>query len=389
MLCALKIYMYISLIKTIFYLDFDTKMDIKTNIKTTTFIAPGRTCLFGDHQDYLGLPVIACAINRHIKLITVKNNTETFKIDMRDINEVRIIDIKETFPVLRPRDYFASSLRVLKRYGCIPNVGYDITVSGNIPINSGTSSSSALIIAWVSFLVNTFGIDCEITPDIISKIGHESEVLEHGEPGGMMDHYSIGVGNIVYINTSNPFYCDVIGAKLDGLITGVSGVPKETVGVLAEAKNHALNAIAIVKKNFLDFDLHKTELKDLNRYSTCLTPESTPYFEAAIKNHHYTKEALKEFKKPEYNLKKIGALMNEHHLVLKNLLKITVPRIDDMVDAALNAGAYGAKIVGSGGGGSIVVLADPENEASIIKAILDAGAKEAYGVSVDPGVRIY
>ncbi len=28
-----------------------------------TSLASGRTCLFGDHQDYLGLPVIAC--NRH------------------------------------------------------------------------------------------------------------------------------------------------------------------------------------------------------------------------------------------------------------------------------------------------------------------------------------
>ena len=31
--------------------------------------APGRICLFGDHQDYLELPIIACAIDRrlHIK----------------------------------------------------------------------------------------------------------------------------------------------------------------------------------------------------------------------------------------------------------------------------------------------------------------------------------
>ncbi len=364
-------------------------MNVKTNIKTIISIAPGRTCLFGDHQDYLGLPVIACAINRHIKLTAVKNNTGVFKIGMQDINEERIIDINETFPVLKSRDYFASSLRVLKRYGCVPNIGYDITVLGNIPINSGTSSSSALLMAWINFLVNAFGVDNEVTPEFISKIGHESEVLEHGEPGGMMDHYSIGVGNVVYINTSHPFSCSVIDTKLTGLITGVSGVPKETVGLLTKVKGNALKAIDIVKNNFKNFDLSKAEVKDLNRYSQCLPPKLIPYFEASIKNHFYTKEALKEFKKPEYNLKKIGALMNGHHTVLKGLLKITVPKIDNMIDAALNAGAYGAKIVGSGGGGSIVVLAEPENETSIVKAILDAGAKEAYGVSVDSGVRIY
>jgi len=363
-------------------------MDIKTDIKTITSIAPGRTCLFGDHQDYLGLPVIACAINRYIKLTAVKNNTGVFKIDMQDINEVRIIDIKENFPVLEPRDYFASSLRVLKRYGCIPTIGYDITVLGNIPINSGTSSSSALLMAWINFLVNAFGVDNEITPEFISKIGHASEVLEHGEPGGMMDHYSIGVGNMVYINTSNPFSCNVIGTELDGLITGVSGVPKETVGLLTEVKGNALNAIEIVKQNFKNFDLNKTEVEDIYKYSDCLSSLLVPYFEAAIKNHHYTKEALIEFNKPILDLKKIGELMNGHHRVLKELLKITVPRIDDMIDAALKAGAYGAKIVGSGGGGSIVVMAEPEHEETIVKAILAAGAKEAYGVSVDSGARI-
>ena len=103
-------------------------------MKEIISLAPGRTCLFGDHQDYLGLPVIACAISRNIKLTAVENNTGAFKLNMVDINQVRIIDINQTFTELAPRDYFASSLRVLRRHGCIPNVGYDITVTGNIPL---------------------------------------------------------------------------------------------------------------------------------------------------------------------------------------------------------------------------------------------------------------
>jgi len=363
-------------------------MYLKTAIKKITSVAPGRTCLFGDHQDYLGLPVIACAIDRRIKIIARINETESFKISMKDINEVRIININETFSDLKPRDYFASSLRVLRRYGCIPNVGYDIEVSGNIPINSGTSSSSALLMAWINFLMNAYGVDHKITPEFISKIGHASEVLEHGEPGGMMDHYSIGVGNIVHINTSEPFSCNIIGRELKGLITGVSGIPKETVGLLTRVKGNTLEALDIVKRTFKNFDLNKAEVDELEQYTTCLPAEYIPYFEAAIKNHHYTKEALTEFEKPTLDLRKVGQLMNQHHTILRDLLKITVPRIDNMIKAALNAGAYGAKIVGSGGGGSIVVMAEPGSEAPIIEAILGACAIEAYCVSVDPGVRI-
>lgn len=357
-------------------------------MKKIISLAPGRTCLFGDHQDYLGLPVIACAIDRNINLAAVENDSKTFVLNMIDINEVRVIDINATFEILEPRDYFASSLRVLRRYGCIPNVGYTITIKGNIPINSGTSSSSALLMAWIRFLIEAFGIDHEVTPEFISKLGYESEVLEHGEPGGMMDHFSIGVGNIVHINTKQPFSYTVVGSELKGLITGVSGVPKETIGLLGNLKGNALMAIDIVKQNYPDFDLNKSEVEDIARYKNCLPDRLIPFFEAALKNYQYTKDALKEFEKPTLNLKRIGELMNQHHQVLRDLLKITVPRIDDMINAALKAGAYGAKIVGSGGGGSIVVIADPANEDLVIEAILKAGAQQAYAVRVDPGVRI-
>ena len=356
--------------------------------KKIVSLAPGRICLFGDHQDYLGLPVIACAIDRTIKLTATQNSTSVFKLNMVDIDEIRIIDINDSFPLLKPRDYFGSSLRVLKRHGCIPTVGYDIMITGNIPINSGTSSSSALLLSWIKFLIEAFGVDDEVTPDFISKIGYASEVLEHGEPGGMMDHYSIGVGNIVHIKTSDPYICNVIGTEMKGLISGISGVPKETIGVLGDLKENALLAIETIKQHFPDFDLYNTEVVDLEKYLTFLPKRLIPHFEGAIKNHHYTREALKEFKKPALDLKKIGELMNGHHAVLRDLLKITVPRIDDMVDAAIEAGAYGAKIVGSGGGGSIVAIAEPGNEEPIIKAIIAAGAKEAYAVSVDPGARI-
>ena len=363
-------------------------MTTNKGVKTITSIAPGRTCLFGDHQDYLGLPVIACAIDRSIKLSAVTNKSGVFRIRMKDINEFRIIDINDPFSVLEPRDYFASSLRVLRRFGCVPNVGYDIDITGNIPINSGTSSSSALLIAWINFLIKAYGVDEKVSPEFISKVGHASEILEHGEPGGMMDHYSIAIGDIIHIKTSKPYSYNVIGTELKGLITGVSGVPKETVGLLTEVKGNTLSAIDTIKQSHKDFDLNRIEIDEIDHYSKCLPSRSIPYFEAAIKNHHYTKEALKEFKKPRLDLKGIGELMNCHHTALRDLLKVTVPKIDDMINAALKAGAYGAKIVGSGGGGSIVVMAEPHNEQPIVEAIIATGAKDAYKVSVDPGARI-
>lgn len=81
--------------------------------------------------------------------------------------------------------------------------------------------------------------------------------------------------------------------------------------------------------------------------------------------------------------------MNQHHTILKDDLNLTVPRIDAMIDGALQAGAYGAKIVGSGGGGCIVAIAPENKKEAVIQAIKLAEAKDAYEVNVAKGVEIY
>lgn len=351
-------------------------------------IAPGRVCLFGEHQDYLGLPVIACAINRFIKIIATPNHTKQFALDMQDIKEKRFIAISDPFENLQKRDYFGAALRVLKRKGCIPDKGYDLQITGNIPMNSGTSSSSALLLAWIRFLIAAFGISEKISPEKIAYMAYESEVLEHKEPGGMMDHYAIGVGNVLHIKTKNPFQCKKIGQDIPGLITGVSGIKKDTVGLIGTLKKHSLEAIEKIKKQIPNFHLENVKIQDIEKYAKFLNEIEKPYFEAAITSHHYTKLALKIFQNEKIDWQKIGDYMNAHHQVLKNLLKITIPLIDAMIQAALEAGAYGAKIVGSGRGGSIVVIAPSEKLPNINKAIINAGAKDSYTVKVSEGVQL-
>ena len=78
--------------------------------------------------------------------------------------------------------------------------------------------------------------------------------------------------------------------------------------------------------------------------------------------------------------------MNEHHKMLKDNLKITIPIIDVIVDIALENGAKSAKINGSGGGGSVVIYAE-ENVKEVLQALEDRGF-EAYEISIDPGTRV-
>lgn len=351
-------------------------------------IAPGRTCLFGDHQDYLGLPIIACAISRNIKLTAIENGERIFNVNKPDINVKKVINIDEEIGCISKGDHLLYALKVLSRYDCIPNKGYDIEVLGNLPINAGTSSSSALVVSWVSFLVEAFGVNTKPTPEFISQVAYEAEVLEQNAPGGKMDQYAIGLGNIVYLETGKDFSYEIIGKSLNGLIIGESGIPKETVGLLSELKHKTWLSIEKVKSQIKDFDISKANISDLKKYLNVLPDNLQDYLYAAVVNHDITKKALVEFKKDEPDFAVIGSLMNDHHHILKNLLKITVPRIDAMINGALSAGALGAKIVGSGGGGSIVVIAPGGKEQKVIDGIKNAGGIDAYQVSVDKGSRI-
>jgi galactokinase len=82
-----------------------------------------------------------------------------------------------------------------------------------------------------------------------------------------------------------------------------------------------------------------------------------------------------------------GKLMDEHQSVLRDVLHISTPKIDRMIDAATNAGAIGAKINGSGGGGCMFAYA-PEEPERVAVAVREAGGT-AWVVQVDQGVTVH
>ena len=75
--------------------------------------APARICLFGDHQDYLGLPVIACAINKYMIVEGVPNNANYLLFTLIDLNKIIKINLNEDFSALKKGDHIRHVLRTL------------------------------------------------------------------------------------------------------------------------------------------------------------------------------------------------------------------------------------------------------------------------------------
>src|SRR6185436_8672654 len=96
--------------------------------------------------------------------------------------------------------------------------------------------------------------------------------------------------------------------------------------------------------------------------------------------------AMKLLMNAQVDDRRIGQLLSEHQAILRDVLRISTRKIDNMLDAAQNAGAYGGKINGSGGGGCMFAYA-PEQPERIAEAIARAGGTP-YIISVDEGTRV-
>ena len=125
-------------------------------------------------------------------------------------------------------------------------------ISSNIPINSGLSSSTALIIVWINFLFKAFGKK-SISPKEIAQIAYEVEVIEQKSSGGKMDHFTISLGNTIYLDTKTDKVTSYKKLDLE-LVVGVSGLAKDTLGSLNHLKLNAVKAIKQVQKKIPNFE---------------------------------------------------------------------------------------------------------------------------------------
>ena len=199
-----------------------------------------------------------------------------------------------------------------------------------------------------------------------------------GGSGGKMDQYTIANGKTIFLDTRTN-EINSFDHSLCDMIIGVSNKPKDTQGLLRKLKENAQKSIDIVKDKVPSFNLYDKENINKRSYLDILDDDLKPYFKAAVGNFRVTEDAKKEFSKLKLDIKEISNLMNTHHNYLKNELKITTPEIDKMIDVSKENGAIGSKIVGSGGGGSVVCLSpDADTSNKIVSELRREGVKDAF-----------
>jgi galactokinase len=343
---------------------------------------PGRICLFGEHQDYLGLPVIAMSISLRAKIIGEKRSDNQVIIHKPDLGETETFSLDD-LSYTKPRDYFKSGIIVCKNAGLTFSTGFECEVTSKIPIRAGTSSSSAISVSWIHFLAQIADVRPNWDQKKIGELAYKTEVEEFNEPGGMMDQYTTAMGNLIYIQFEPGITIESLNPILGTFVLGDSCEPKDTMGILSRCRDSRLEIIQKLKMKNPTFTIHTlgegADISDLN-------VSEIELYKSTLENRDLLKRVLPELEKEESNHELIGQLLTDHHQVLRDVLQVSTPKIEVMMDAALNAGALGGKINGSGGGGCMFAYA-PNNPEQVAEAIEKVGGK-AYIVQKDEGTRI-
>ena len=108
----------------------------------------------------------------------------------------------------------------------------------------------------------------------------------------------------------------------------------------------------------------------LSRFSSDIARDKVSNFTNRFQELTQIKEMVDEgmsiLQNPSTPIMDLGKLMHESWKLKRSLsVKVSTPKIDEIYEAGIKAGATGGKILGAGGGGFILFFAEPKNHKKI------------------------
>lgn len=356
------------------------------------FRAPARINVIGEHVDYLGGYVLPAAIDFQVCVSIRKNSIGKIRLYSEQYKEVATCDK----PV-----YDQSHLWANYVYGVVDELqkegfaieGFDMAIDGDIPQGAGLSSSAALEVVTGYALSEIF--DLKISREKIALIGQAAENHFVGMKCGIMDQYIIANGKknqCILLNTDtleksyhsldlkdHEFYLINSNVKHSLQDSDYNNRRKECEDALAKVKSR-LPAI----KNLYDLPI---ETK-LDQFS--FSEKELKRVRHVIGEKERTQKLLDAF--ANGNILDAGKCLYGTHDSLSQLFEVSCPETDFLVEELKTKQVSGARMIGGGFGGSILVLDKAGHRARIEDEIKNRYKEKFnlqatfYGFQISDGV---
>lgn len=330
--------------------------------------APGRVNFIGEHTDYNGGLTMPLALQLGIYAAASRNPSGRLRLlslDFKDFAEVDFTSGAGTAPAWTacPRGMAALLNREKGGIG-----GADLTLTGNLPVGAGLSSSAAAEVAVGTALAALFGIKCEGIS--LALLAQKAEHEFTGTQCGIMDQAISVLGKqdrLLRLNCRDLSYDHapfaITGLKLWVINSGVKHNLAD--GEYNRRRSECAEALSVARKVRPGLpDLSAFPLADLQEHRTAFAATSFRRARHVLSENLRVNHAARALEKGDFSA--VGRLMNESHASLKNDYEVTCPETDFLAGRLSGLpGVLGARMTGGGFGGSVIALANEESEPAI------------------------
>jgi galactokinase len=335
------------------------------------FRAPGRVNLIGEHTDYNDGFVLPAAIDREtVVAIGAADGGQVTAIasDFGDDRDSFALDEPIAHVSADWANYVRGVAQAMLNDG-VELSGANLAIAGDVPLGSGLSSSASLEVAVGNALAAAAGHD--IDPTRMAKIAQRAENDFVGCACGIMDQLIstrgeaghallIDCRSLDCTRVSIPDGVSIIIAHSGVRHAHADGEYNDRRAQCETAARH-YGVAALRDLDFGGLEEGKSGLDDIAYRRARHVVTENARTEAAA-------SALKRG-----NLQRLGELMEQSHISMRDDFEITVPAVDQLaaiMSAPLN-GEGGARMTGGGFGGCVIAVAPDARVAAVVKAIAD------------------
>jgi galactokinase len=342
-------------------------------------IAPGRLNLIGEHTDYAGGLVLPVAIGRGTTVAAAASPTGsgTTLVSLAKGHEVSLAPgsgwPRRTAPAERWANYPLGTLALLREAG-VPVPECRLEITSDLPLGGGLSSSASLMIATGVAALALAGVDLDWFGRMrLGRLAQRAETEWAGVPCGLMDPAISALGRAGHAMLLDcrdesfefvplPESLEIVvfdsGVRhrlADGGYAARRQAVEEAGRAVAEAGGGGLRELA-------DRGGDEAWLGRLGLGETIL--RRARHVVREIVRVRRAAEAMKAMgAMGAGDAATLGRILLEGHASLRDDFAVSIDELDTLVDAAAEAGAFGARLTGGGfGGGAIALVARGEAE---------------------------
>lgn len=325
---------------------------------------PGRVNLIGEHIDYYNLPVLPMAIQRSIRIDFEASEGPLLQVesDGYGVRELSIEDALEPSAAGDWANYLKAAVEAVRMKWKVSR-GFRAHVVSDLPSAAGLSSSSALLTGFTLGLLEANGIHARL--DELMEVLPEAEHFV-GTRGGGMDHAAVlasRAGHALQVHFA-PFAVEHVAVPEGWRFLVAHSLTRAEKSGAAKARYNACREAgqrALVRLGMADFRNAREDQAGV------LPPDERDAFLHVVGEAQRVRCSVEALRAGD--AKAFGALLNASHASLRDLLRVSTPALDKIVDTAVQAGAYGARLTGAGFGGCAIIVSSEEAQRAIVAAL--------------------